>query len=151
MAKAAIDTSVIIEYIDKKGENHEQAQTVFSALSTGKLEAIIPHPILAETYYVATKIYHKLGTENPQVTASKLIEWLYRLPTTTILTEHANLAIETGKAKLNYNLALTDCYVLAASKIHNATALFKKPEKEMLKNMDTLKKEYRLLFLKDYK
>ncbi|MGQ9691079.1 MAG: PIN domain-containing protein [Thermoproteota archaeon] len=151
MAKAAIDTSVIIEYIDKKGENHEQAQTVFSALSTGKLEAIIPHPILAETYYVATKIYHKLGTENPQVTASKLIEWLYRLPTTTIPTEHTNLAIETGKAKLNYNLALTDCYVLAASKIHNATALFKKPEKEMLKNMDTLKKEYRLLFLKDYK
>jgi len=146
-----MDTSVIIEYIDLRGELHEQAQTVFSALSTGKLENILPHPILAETYYVATKLYQKLQIENPQVVASKLIEWLYRLPTTIISTEDLNLAIETGKAKLNYGLALTDCYVLASSKIYNCKALFKKPEREMLKNIDALKKEYQLIFLQNYK
>ena len=149
--KVAIDTSVIIEYIDMKGELHEQAKIIFSALLTSKLEAILPHPILVETYYVAARLYQKLKIENPQNVASKLIEWLYRLSTTIIPSEDTNLAIETGKTKLNYGLALTDCYVLAASKMHNCKALFKKPEKEMLKNIDRLKKEYQLLFLEDYK
>lgn len=146
-----MDTSVIIEFVDLKGDLHEQAQAVFSALLAGKLENILPHPILTETYYVASKLYHKLKVENPQLVASKLIEWLYRLPTTMIPSENTNLAIETGKAKLNHGLALTDCYVLAASKIYNCKALFKKPEREMIKNMDALKKEYQILFLEDYK
>jgi hypothetical protein len=73
------------------------------------------------------------------------------LPTTIIPSENTNLAIETGKAKLNHGLALTDCYVLAASKIYNCKVLFKKPEKEMIKNMDILKKEYQIIFLEDYK
>jgi len=151
LTKAAIDTSVIIEYIDLKGELHEQAQAVFSATLNGKLEGILPHPILAETYYVAERLYRKLQIENPQIVASKLIEWLYRLPTIIIPSGDINLAIETGKAKLNYGLALTDCYVLAASKIYNCKALFKKPEREMLKNIDILKKEYQIIFLQNYK
>jgi hypothetical protein len=146
-----MDTGVIIEYVDLKGEFHEQAQTVFSTLLTSKLENILPHPILAETYYVAARLYHKLRMENPQLVASKLIEWLYRLPATIIPSENTTLAIETGRAKLNHGLALTDCYVLAASKIYNCRALFKKPEREMVENIDTLKKEYQLLFLEDYK
>lgn len=151
LAKVAIDTSVIIEYIDMRGEFHEQAKLVFSAVLANKLEAILSHPILAETYYVAARVYKKLNIENPQKTASRLIEWLYRLPTVTIQGEDINLAIEIGNAKLNYGLALTDCYVLATSKIYDCKALFKKPEKEMLKIMDMLRKEYRVLFLKDYK
>lgn len=146
-----MDTSVIIEYMNLKGEFHEQAEAVFSALLTGKLESILPHPILAETYYVAARLYQRLRMENPQLVASKFIEWLCRLPTTMIPSENMELAVEVGKAKLNHGLALTDCYVLAASKICNCKALFKKPEKEMIKNMDGLKKEYQILFLKDYK
>jgi hypothetical protein len=146
-----MDTGVIIEYVDLKGEFHEQAQTVFSTLLTGKLENILPHPILAETYHVVARLYHKLRMENPQLVASKLIEWLYRLPATIIPSENTTLAIETGKAKLNHGLALTDCYVLAASKIYNCRALFKKPEREMVGNIDAFKKEYQLLFLEDYK
>jgi predicted nucleic acid-binding protein len=146
-----MDTSVIIEYVDLSGEFHEQAQAIFAAVSTGKLENVLPHAILAETYYVVTKLYQKLQVENSQALAIKLIEWLYRLPTTIVPTEDANLAIETGKAKLSYGLALTDCYVLAASKIYNCKALFKKPEREMLKNMEALKKECQLIFLQNYK
>jgi len=145
-----MDTSVIIEYVDMKGELHEPAQTVFSALLTGKLENILPHPILAETYYVATRLYRKLQIGNPEVVASKLIEWIYRLPTTMITSEDTNLAIEAGKAKLNHGLALTDCYVLAASRIYGCKALFKKPEREMIENIENIKKEYQLLFLEDY-
>jgi len=112
LTRLAMDTSVIIEYIDTKGELHEQAEIAFSALLSGKLEVVLPHPILAETYYVAAKLYDKLKIENPQRAASKLIEWLYRLPTTIVPNADVNLAIEAGKAKLNYGLALTDCYVL---------------------------------------
>ena len=151
MPKVVMDTSVIIEYIDLKGELHQQAKTVFSAVLNGKLEVVLPHPILAETYYVAAKIYQKLQIESPQTVASKLIEWLYRLPTTIIPSEDVNLAIETGKAKLSYGLALTDCYVLAASKTYDCKALFKKPEKEMLGKIDALNKEYRIVFLQNYK
>jgi len=151
LTKVVTDTSVIIEYIDKKGELNEQAETIISALLNGKLEVLIPHPILAETYYVATKLYRKLKIENPDAVASRLIEWIYRLPTTIIPAEDTNLAIETGNAKLNYGLALTDCYVLATSKINNCKAIFKKPEREMQVNIHQLKQEYQLLFLKDYK
>lgn len=151
MAKVVMDTGVIIEYVDLKGEFHEHARTVFSTLLTGNLENILPHPILAETYYVAARLYRKLRVEDPQLVASKFIEWLYRLPGTIIPSENTTLAIETGRAKLKYGLALTDCYVLAASKIYNCKALFKKPEREMVENVDALKKEYQLLFLEDYK
>ena len=151
LAKVAIDTSVIIEYVDLKGELHEQAQIVFSAILNGKLEGVIPHPILAETYYIITRLYQELQVEDPQVVASKLIEWLYRLPTTIISGGDIRLAVEAGRAKLAYGLALTDCYVLATSKIYNCKALFKKPEREMLKHMDALKKEYQIIFLQDYR
>jgi predicted nucleic acid-binding protein len=120
----------------------------FSAILTGKLESIIPHPIFPEVYYVAARLYQKLRIESPQIVASKLIGWLYRLPTTIISTEDTNLAMETGSAKLNYRLALTDCYVLAASKIYNCKPLFKRPETEMLRNIDTLKKSTSLFFYK---
>jgi len=151
LAEVAVDTSVIIEYIDLKGELHEQAEAIFSTLLTSRLEAIVPHPILAETYYVATRLYERLQIENPENLASKLITWLYRLPTVTIPKGEPDLAIEAGRAKLNYGLALTDCYVLAASKIHRCKALFKRREKEISRNIDLLKREYQILFLEDYK
>ena len=150
LARISVDTSVIIEYIDRKGELHEQAEAVFSAILAGKLEAVIPHPTLAETYYVASRIYQELGVEDPEVTATKLVEWLYRLPTVTIAGMSLDLALEAGRIKLYYKLALTDCYVLAASRIYDCTALFKKPEKEILENLEEIKKNYRVIFLKDY-
>jgi len=150
LTKVALDTSIIIEYIDSKSEFHEQAETLFSALLAGKLEAALPHPILAETYYVATRLYRHLKLENPEATASSLVEWLSRLPTVIIPNETIELAVETGKVKLDYRLALTDCYVMAASRILGCKALFKKPEKEMLENLEALKRDYAILFLKDY-
>jgi predicted nucleic acid-binding protein len=151
LTEVALDTSVIIEYIDRKGAFHEQAETVITACSTGELKAVLPHPILAETYYVTARLYHKLKVEEPHVQALNLIEWLVRLPTTILPSQTIELAVETGKTKLDYRLALTDCYVLAASKIHSCKALFKKPEREMLETIDTLRKKYQILFLEDYK
>jgi len=99
---------------------------------------------------VAARIYQETGNENPQETASKLVEWIYNSPPITIAADSLDLALEAGKTKLHYGLALTDCYVLGCSKTYSCPALFRKPETEMLEKMDSLKKEYPILFLKDY-
>ena len=78
------------------------------------------------------------------------MEWLFRLPSVSIPAENRDLAIEAGAAKYNFCIALTDCYVLGASKIYNAKALFKKQEAEILPKIGELKKAYQLVFLKDY-
>jgi len=49
LARVVLDSSVIVEYLDENGLLHEQAQRVFSAVLSGHLEAVVPHPILAET------------------------------------------------------------------------------------------------------
>lgn len=151
LSRVAIDTSIIIEYIDMEGEYHKEAELIFREILNGRVEAVVPHPILAETYYVAVKLYDKLKMMNPLDIASKLIGWLHRLPTLIIPREDISLAIEAGKAKLKFNIALTDCYVLATSKIYGCKSLFKRREKEMLRNMDMLEREYQLIFLEDYK
>lgn len=74
MSRAAIDTSVIIEYVDEAGDHHGEAEALFHAVLAGKLEAIIPHPILVEAYYVAARLYHELGVEDPQSKSLRLIE-----------------------------------------------------------------------------
>lgn len=151
LTNIVLDTGIIIEYIDEEGEYHEQANMVFTAILTGKLKGILPHPTLVETYYVVARIYRKLNIEEPETIALKLIEWLYKLPTITMADMNLNLALETGKIKLYYKLALTDCYILATSKIYNGIALFRKLEREMLENIDELKKSYQIMFLEDYK
>ena len=150
MLRIALDTSVIIEYIDKNAEFQGQARAIFTSLLNGEFEALIPHAILSETYYVSAKIYQKLGIANPEEISAELVEWLFRLPLVIIPSENKDLAIEAGKAKLKYCLSLTDCYVLAASQIYNCKALFKIQENEM-KKIDGLKRAYQLVFLSDYK
>ena len=145
-----LDTSVIIEYIDRRGEYHEQAKVVFDAILLGKLKAIIPHPILSETYYVATRVYETLRLEQAGERAIKLVEWLYRLPTVIVKDADLSLAIEAGKVKLKYGIALTDCYVLASAKIYKGKAVFRKREREMQSKLSNIEKEYPIIFLEDY-
>ncbi|MEM4811115.1 MAG: hypothetical protein QXS92_04310, partial [Thermofilum sp.] len=38
MARVALDTSVIVEYIDLKGRYHRQARAIFESVLVGKLE-----------------------------------------------------------------------------------------------------------------
>jgi len=151
LPQIALDTSVIIEYIDKDAEFQEQAKAVFASLINGEFEAIIPHSTLSETYYVSARIYQKLGIAKPESTSAELVEWLFRLPLVTIPLPNKDLAIEAGKTKLKYSLSLTDCYVLATSQIYNCKALFKKPENEMRRKINQLRRSYQLVFLEDYR
>ncbi|MEM2962838.1 MAG: PIN domain-containing protein [Candidatus Bathyarchaeia archaeon] len=132
------------------GGLHRETETLFNAFLTGKLEAIIPHPILVETYYVASRLYRQLGIPDPQGKSQRLIERLYRLPQVSIIGGGLGLAAEAGKAKLNYDLALMDC-ILAASKIYDCKTVFRRVGEEMLRKIDDLERDYQILFLEAYK
>ena len=150
MARVALDTGVIVEYVDRAGPYHAQALLVFTTALSGKLELVIPHPVLAETYYVAARIYEKLGLDDPRGRAARLVSWLYRRPSVKVAEADLRLALEAGAAKIKYGLALTDCYVLAAAKIYKCKPLFRKREKEMEGIEEQLKRDYGILFLEDY-
>ncbi len=150
-SRVVLDTSVIVEYVNKAGEYHEQAKIVFDAILQGKLEAVIPHPVLAETYYVVARMYRALKLEKPEERACMLVEWLYRISTPAAKSYHLEVALEAGKAKLKYKIALTDCYVLAAAKVYGGKAVFRKREREMLNVIREIEKEYPVIFLEDYK
>ncbi len=149
--RVVLDTSVIVEYVNEAGEYHEQAKIIFDAVLQGRLEAIIPYPILSETCYVATRIYRALGLDQPEERAGMLVEWLYRLSTPTIRGTDLETVLEAGMAKLKYGIALTDCYVLASARVHGGKAVFRKREKEMLSVIKEIEKEYPVIFLEDYK
>ncbi len=148
--RVALDTGVLIEYLDLEGALHQQASELFSALMSGWIEAILPHPVLAETYYVASRLYEGMQLQETEALADDVIRWLVALPGTRVEGEEARLAIEAGRAKLAHSLALTDCYVLAASRIEGCKALFRAPEREMSRRGDVLRDEYDIVFLSDY-
>ncbi|MEM0023411.1 MAG: PIN domain-containing protein [Thermofilaceae archaeon] len=148
MARVALDTSVVVEFIDLKGRFHKQAEAIFASLLAGRLEAVVPHPVLAETYYVAVRVYSTRGLLDAEKRAEELVKWLAALPT-VVVVEGAELAVEAGLAKLKLGLALTDCYVLAAAKLARGKALFRSREAEMVKAGERLK-EYNVVFLEDY-
>lgn len=147
-ARAVLDTSVIAEHVNRAGKLHNQASLIFKAINAGKLEAIIPSPVIAETFYVAARVYSELRLPNPVKRAEFLVRWLDRHPGVKILRE-LDLDIEAGRIKLEYGLSLTDCYVLAASRICGAAAVFRKREKEM-ENVEEKLKKFKLIFLEDY-
>lgn len=148
MARVALDTGVVVEYIDLKGRYHRQAEAIFTSVLAGKLEAVIPHPVLAETYYVAARVYAASGAPDPERRAGELVKWLVALPAVEVV-EGAELAVEAGSLKLKLGLALTDCYVLAAAKLAGGRAVFRSREAEMSRVAGQLK-EYGAIFLEDY-
>ena len=148
-SRVALDSSVIIEYIDRAGRLHEQASAIFKALSEGRLRAVVPGPVLAETFYVAFRIYSSLGLPDPMERAERLVDWIDKHPQVDV-PRNFDLDLEAGKMKLKYGLSLTDCYVLAASKMRGAKAVFRKREREMEGVEDALKKELEVVFLEDY-
>jgi hypothetical protein len=52
--------------------------------------------------------------------------------------------------KTRYNIALSDCFLLALSEHDNVTAVFKNLESEMRQNKQELMKRFDLIFLEEY-
>ena len=150
MSYVCLDTGPIIEYVDLAGVFHPQAEAIIRRILAGKIIAIIPHPVLAESYYVSSRIYEKLGLDKSEDRAGKLVDWLCHSPNFTIAEPSDLLAKKAGQVKKDFGLALTDAYVIATSRVQGGKAVFRTRETEMKKNMGRLSNEYDLVFLEDY-
>ena len=147
MSIVVLDTGVIAEYIDLAGRFHREADAVFRSVLDRRVVAIVPHMVLAETYYVSFRIYQKLGLDHPQERADRLIEWVYRSPNISLAEPSLELALLAGRTKALFGLALTDAYVLASSKLQKGKAVFRSKEKEMVRGYDDLIRDYEIVFL----
>ncbi|MEX0569595.1 MAG: PIN domain-containing protein [Candidatus Njordarchaeota archaeon] len=148
--KIVVDTSVIIEYIDRAGTWHRYAMIIFNEIIRGRVVAYIPIIVLSEVLYVAKRLYEKKGISDPKRKALRLVRWLYQHPNIRIVGKGFRTIVIAGLIKAKYHLAMSDCHVLAVSKLLRARPIFRKKEKEMLKYLDALKRRYRVVFLEDY-
>jgi len=146
--RVSLDTGVLIEYINLSGSLHREAKAVIQSILDGKIIAIIPHPVLAETYYVSVRIYEELDIKNPEQRAKNFVEWLYRSPNFSLAEPSLELAILAGSIKRRFNLASTDSYVLASAKLYRARAVFRLKEKEMAEKFEEITTECDVVFLK---
>jgi uncharacterized protein len=153
---SAIDTSVLIEFIDESGDFHPQATAVIESIISGRLNGVIAHPVLAELYYVSYRIFEKLSArdESPGSRAGALVDWLFKSPNIFVPANSSELAIEAGKIKQKFKLALPDSYVISLAKLNKCEAVFKSAEEEMTRGnkLTSLKKDEKvnLVFLEDY-
>lgn len=150
MVFIALDTGVIVEYANIKGIYHIQATAIFNRINEGRLTAILSPPTIAELYYVLKRLYDAQKIENSDEKAYNFCEYVYYHPSVKIAEMKLKLLIEAGKIKHDYGIALTDCYVLAVSKEHKCSALFRHREFEIEQIIKQLVKSFRIVFLEDY-
>ena len=139
-----VDTGVFVEYIDRKAPYHEAARAIINSL--GQLEIVLPSITLTEICYVSARILMAAGVENALEKSVEFVEWLYSHPAVSVV-DNLTLIIEAAKLKLQYGIALADCYVLALSKLEKCKAGFRKREKEMPKEIE---EDFDVMFLEDY-
>ncbi len=139
-----VDTGVFVEYIDRKAPYHEAAKAIVNSL--GQLEIVLPSITLTEICYVSARIFMAAGVENALEKSVKFVEWLYSHPAVSVV-DSLTLNIEAAKLKLQYGIALADCYVLALSKLEKCKAVFRKREKEMPEEIEM---DFDVMFLEDY-
>lgn len=147
----------MVEFIDEAGDFHFEATAVLESVLSGKLTGLVAHPVFTELFYVASRLYEKLGTKNgllPESKAGALLKWMFNSPNIVVPDNNLDLALAAGRIKQKFALALPDCYVLASAKLNECKAVFKSIESEMNKGdkLHKIKKDEKveLIFLDDY-
>jgi predicted nucleic acid-binding protein len=147
----AIDTGVWIEYINARGVLHDQAKAVIDSVNQGKITAILTPLTLTEIFYVAERVYQEVHTQSKsQILARKLYDFIFYHPYAEVKPLDYELCLNAGIIKTKYNIALSDCFLLAISEHNNTTVLFKNLESEMMQNKQELIKRFDIRFLEDY-
>lgn len=150
MSSVVLDTGVIAESVNLTGEFNKQATIILDAINSGSLTALVSPVTITELRYVLWRIYDKLGVKNADKISRDFCEYIYYHPNIRILEMSLELILEAGAIKHRYSLALSDCFVLAASKLNRCKAVFRDKEEEVEQVLKDLSKEFDLLFLEDY-
>ncbi|MGH9876581.1 MAG: type II toxin-antitoxin system VapC family toxin [Nitrososphaerales archaeon] len=150
MSFVVLDTGVIAESVNVDGEFNKQATIIFEAINSKSLTGLVSPLTISEVHYVLWRVYDKLAVKNPEKVSEDFCEYIYYHPNIVILQMSLDLLIESGRIKHRYGLALSDCFVLAASKMNRCKAVFRHKEDEMNKVIKDLNREFDLAFLEDY-
>jgi predicted nucleic acid-binding protein len=147
----AIDTGVWIEYINTGGTLHPQAKAVIDSVNRGETTAILTPLTLTEICYVAERVYREVHPQTQSaILARKLYDFVYHHPHVEIKPLDYELCLNAAIIKSRYNIAFSDCFLLALSENDNVTILFKNLESEMKRNIKELNKRFNLKFLENY-
>jgi hypothetical protein len=111
------------------------------------MRAVVPGPVLAETLYVAFRIYSSMGLLDPVERAEKLFNWIDKHPQVDVLR---NFDLEAGEMKLKYGVALTDSLCPWQPQRYQDEGCLQEREKEMESIEDVLREELEVVFLEDY-
>ena len=129
-----------------------QAKAVVDSVNQGETTAILTPLTLTEIIYVAERVYQEVYTQaESEIFARKLYDFIYYHPYVEIKPLDYELCLNAGIIKTRYNIAFSDCFLLALSEHDNASVLFKDVENEMKQNIHELNERFDLKFLEDYK
>ena len=136
--KFSLDTSVLIEYIVKSAPYRSKVVELLEKSEAGEFELYLSPIILAETLYIASRIYEMAGEENPNESALNYVTWVRKRCNVVDIDDL--ISMRAGELKKALHLALPDCYVIATAEKVDAIPLFKRTEKEMKPVLEILEK-----------
>ena len=142
-----VDTSVLVEYLDETSPLAKLIGELFEKAIKGEVTLYTTTLVIAELLYVASRLYQEAEEKEPNVKAKEYLLWLQHQVKLNIINLDPQLAIETGEARKELKLALTDCSVLALARRLKAKPLFLKIEAEMKTVIDILKEKYDIVFI----
>ena len=137
MRRLAVDTSVLIDYINARSPYRAKTARLLEGAATGRLKLYVNTVTLSETLYVASRIYRAAGLGDPNGRALDFVEWVKGRARVVDIDE--GIALRAGELKKELGIALPDCYVIATAEAVEATPLFRRPEREMEPVMERLR------------
>lgn len=135
-----MDTSVLIEYLDESSPLARKVEALFDNAARGEVALYTTSLVIAELLYVASRLYRAMNIPEPNQRAHEYVIWLQYYVGLKVLSIDDKLALEIGELKKRLRIALTDCSVIACSRLTNAIPLFRRIEKEMLPVLNELRR-----------
>ena len=127
----ALDTSVLIEYLDKSSPYSNIVERIFSRALRNEISLHTTSLVISELLYVSSRFYKEMDIPQPNEYAYKYILWLKNYIGLKIHNIDYKLSLKIGKFKKVLKIALTDCSVIALAQVINGISLFRKVEREM--------------------
>ncbi len=134
-ARLSVDSSVIL--VDLLGES--QGALARTVLEDRLKKLYFPHTAIAEAYYILCR---RRGHEYAEHAVFTFLEGMF---TEVVSSEELDQA--AGRYKCERSISLADCYVLAAAKLRNASALFAEPETDLAREIKSRNFDVDILFL----
>ncbi len=144
LERLVLDTSVLIEYIIANSPYRELIKKWFRESIEDRIKLYVNTLTLAETLYVASRIYRATGLDIDRANSEAVRFIAYITTRVEVIQLDEEIAVKAGELKKKLHLALPDCTVLATALKLKAKPVFKRIEKEMkhikeeLRKLDTI-------------